>query len=204
MERQGGMLLDAAETARLQHVMFAGGKLSQAFVAQDARAIAERAGLTRPALREARFLVVTETDVGRGHPFSGEKLSPVLAFYQVPDFASAQSKALELLRYQGAGHSIGLHTRTTDRALQLGLALPVCRVIVNQAHCFATGGSFDNALPFSLSMGCGTWGRNSISDNLGFHHFLNITRVVRPLSPERVHEPGEDELFGRYRSKYHV
>ena len=56
----------------------------------------------------------------------------------------------------------------------------MCRVIVNQAHCFATGGSFDNALPFSLSMGCGTWGGNSISDNLNYRHFLNITRVVRP------------------------
>jgi sulfoacetaldehyde dehydrogenase len=82
------------------------------------------------------------------------------------------------------------------------LTLPVARVIVNQAHCFATGGSFDNALPFSLSMGCGTWGRNSISDNLNYRHFLNITRVVHPLPPEAVHEPTDDELFGRYRAKY--
>ena len=86
--------------------------------------------------------------------------------------------------------------------MALGLTLPVCRVIVNQAHCFATGGSFDNALPFSLSMGCGTWGGNSISDNLDYRHFLNITRVVRPFAPERVHEPTEDELFGRYRAKH--
>ena len=72
----------------------------------------------------------------------------------------------------------------------------MCRVIVNQAHCFATGGSFDNALPFSLSMGCGTWGGNSISDNLNYRHFLNITRVVAAVRPERVREPTEDELFG--------
>ena len=97
---------------------------------------------------------------------------------------------------------MGLHTRVHERAVGLGLTLPVARVIVNQAHCFATGGSYDNALPFSLSMGCGTWGRNSISDNLGYRHFLNITRVVRPLAPERVHEPTEDELFGRYRAKH--
>jgi len=84
----------------------------------------------------------------------------------------------------------------------LVLALPVCRVIVNQAHCFATGGSFDNALPFSLSMGCGTWGRNSISDNLNYRHFLNITRVVRPLPAERVDEPSEERLFGAYLSRY--
>jgi sulfoacetaldehyde dehydrogenase len=93
-------------------------------------------------------------------------------------------------------------TRDEKRAVELGLTLPVCRVIVNQAHCFATGGSFDNALPFSLSMGCGTWGRNSISDNLNYRHFLNITRVVRPLAPELVSEPTEEDLFGAYLRKY--
>jgi len=154
-------------------------------------------------VRNARFLVVNEVGVGREHPFSREKLSPVLAFYRAPDFASARARAIELLRYQGAGHSIGLHTRTSDRALELGLSLPVCRVIVNQAHCFATGGSFDNALPFSLSMGCGTWGGNSISDNLGYRHFLNITRVVTPFPPGRpVSEPTEADLFGAYRARH--
>jgi sulfoacetaldehyde dehydrogenase len=77
-------------------------------------------------------------------------------------------------------------------------------VIVNQAHCFATGGSFDNALPFSLSMGCGTWGGNSISDNLNYRHFLNITRVVHPLPPHAVREPTEDELFGEYRRRHGI
>ena len=66
----------------------------------------------------------------------------------------------------------------------------------------ATGGSFDNGLPFSLSMGCGTWGGNSISDNLGYRHFLNITRVVTPLAPERVSEPSEADLFGAYRARH--
>ena len=202
LERQGGRRLDAAEAAVLQQAMFPGGKLSQTFVAQDAATIAARAGLSRAALADARFLIVDETGVGRGHPFSQEKLSPVLAFYREPDFAAARSRATALLRYQGAGHSVGLHSQSRDRAVALGLDLPVCRVIVNQAHCFATGGSYDNALPFSLSMGCGTWGGNSISDNLGFRHFLNITRVVRPVAPERVREPSEDELFGRYRAKH--
>jgi sulfoacetaldehyde dehydrogenase len=200
--REGGMVLEATEAAQLARTMFAGGKLSPDVVAQDVATIAGLAGLTRPALRDTRFLIVAETGVGPEHPFSGEKLSPVLAFYRVPDFAAAVTRATEVLRFQGAGHSIGLHTRTADRARELGLTLPVSRVIVNQAHCFATGGSFDNALPFSLSMGCGTWGGNSISDNLGYRHFLNITRVVRPLAPERVHEPTDDELFGAYRAKH--
>jgi sulfoacetaldehyde dehydrogenase len=126
----------------------------------------------------------------------------VLAFYRVPDFAAAAQVAEEFLRYQGAGHSVGLHSADERRPVDLGLTLPVCRVIVNQAHCFATGGSFDNALPFSLSMGCGTWGRNSIDDNLNYRHFLNIARVVRPLSASRIHEPTEEELFGRYLQKH--
>ena len=202
--REGGVLLDAAEARRLQASMFAGGKLASAFIAQPAAEIASRAGLSRAEARAAKFLLVHESGVGPDHPFSGEKLSPVLALYRADDFAAAAALAGRILRYQGAGHSIGLHTRASERALELGLTLPVCRVIVNQVHCFATGGSFDNALPFSLSMGCGTWGRNSISDNLNYRHFLNITRVVHPLRPEDVHEPSDAELFGDYRAKHGV
>jgi sulfoacetaldehyde dehydrogenase len=198
----GGVLLEESEARQLERAMFSAGRPGPTFVAQEASAIALRAGLARAALLDARFLIVAETGVGAAHPFSGEKLSPVLAFYRAADFAAAAALAERLLRHQGAGHSIGLHTRDEKRAVELGLTLPVCRVIVNQAHCFATGGSFDNALPFSLSMGCGTWGRNSISDNLNYRHFLNITRVVRPLAPELVSEPTEEALFGSYLRKY--
>ena len=85
--------------------------------------------------------------------------------------------------------------------MRLGLELPVCRVIVNQAHCFATGGSFDNGLPFSLSMGCGTWGGNSISENLNYRHYLNITRIARTIAPD---EPDEEQLFGEFWRKYGI
>jgi sulfoacetaldehyde dehydrogenase len=199
---EGGVLLDADETARLQAAMFGDGTLSPSVVAQPAPAIASLAGLARDAARRARFLIVDGGGVGPGHPFSGEKLSPVIALYRVPDFDAAAALVARILDYQGAGHSVGLHSADDARARRLGLELPVCRVIVNQAHCFATGGSYDNALPFSLSMGCGTWGRNSFSDNLNYRHFLNITRVVRPLDPALVREPTEDELFGAYRRRY--
>jgi sulfoacetaldehyde dehydrogenase len=198
---EGGVMLDAAESGELSAAMFEHGRLSHRFTAQSAAVIAERAGLARAALKSAAFLMVEETGVGAAHPFSGEKLSPVLAVYRARDFAHAKALAASILRYQGAGHSVGLHSKNDARALALGLDLPVCRVIVNQAHCFATGGSFDNGLPFSLSMGCGTWGGNSISDNLNYRHFLNITRVVRPLRVPRQ-EPTEAELFGAYRRKF--
>jgi sulfoacetaldehyde dehydrogenase len=198
---EGGVVLDAGESAQLSAAMFEHGRLSHRFTAQSAAMIAERAGLARAALKSAVFLMVEETGVGAAHPFSGEKLAPVLAVYRARDFAHATALAGSILRYQGAGHSVGLHSTNDARALALGLELPVCRVIVNQAHCFATGGSFDNGLPFSLSMGCGTWGGNSISDNLNYRHFLNITRVVRPLGIPRQ-EPTEAELFGAYRRKF--
>ena len=101
--------------------------------------------------------------------------------------------------YQGKGHSVSLHSKDEGQALRLGLELPVARVIVNQAHCFATGGNFDNGLPFSLSMGCGTWGRNSFSDNMHWRHFLNITRISRVI-PART--PTEQEIFGGWFAKY--
>ena len=168
--------------------MFADGKLAP----RGRRAVGrgDRAALrdsTRPDLDGARFLVVEETGVGAEHPFSGEKLSPVLAFYRAPDFDAAAHarRANPALPGRGSFGRACIRAGPSARC-ELGLTLPVCRVIVNQAHCFATGGSFDNALPFSLSMGCGTWGGNSISDNLDYRHFLNITRVVHPLAPERV------------------
>ncbi|MEO8849570.1 MAG: sulfoacetaldehyde dehydrogenase, partial [Casimicrobiaceae bacterium] len=82
---------------------------------------------------------------------------------------------------------------------QLGLRLPVSRVILNQSHAIATGGSFDNGLPFSLSMGCGTWGKNNFSDNMNYRHYLNITRVSAPI-PE--HLPSEQDIYGYYFERY--
>ena len=125
----------------------------------------------------------------------------MLTLYRARDFNHACTLSCSLLVFQGAGHSIGIHTRNNDHVLSLGLEMPVCRVIVNQAHAFATGGNFDNGLPFSLSMGCGTWGRNNISDNLNYRHYLNITRIARTISPL---EPTEQDLFGRYRAKYNI
>jgi sulfoacetaldehyde dehydrogenase len=196
---EGGVLLDAAEKAALRKLMFPHGRLGAAATAQSAPRIAALAGLEREAAREARFLMVEEDGFGPQHPFSGEKLSPVLAVYRARDFDDAMRITRAVYDYQGKGHSVSLHTRDDAQPLRLGLELPVARVIVNQAHCIATGGSFDNGLPFSLSMGCGTWGRNSFSDNMHWRHFLNITRIARVI-PERV--PGEEAILGAYFAKH--
>ena len=196
MEAQGSVLLNDAEKAQLQAIMFPAGKLSSVVTAKSASEIARLAGIDRAA--NARVLMVNETGTGAEFPFSGEKLSPVLSVYVAADFDDACQRVSDIYAYQGAGHSVGIHAspgRADELALQLGLTLPVARVIVNQAHCIATGGSFDNGLPFSLSMGCGTWGGNSFSDNLTYRNFLNITRIARPIA-ERM--PNEAELFADY------
>jgi sulfoacetaldehyde dehydrogenase len=195
LKKQGGERLDASEKAKLQQVMFPGGKLSPATTAQSADKIAAMAGLSRAG----KFLMVEETGTGRECPFSGEKLAPVLALYKAKDFDDAFRITAAIYDYQGKGHSVSLHSKDASQALRLGLEMPVARVIVNQAHCIATGGSFDNGLPFSLSMGCGTWGRNSFSDNMHWKHFLNITRIARVI-PERV--PSVDEIFAAYHARH--
>lgn len=195
----GGVLLTAEEKARLQAVMWPDGKLAAAVTAQDAPRIAGLAGLEREALRSARFLMVEETGAGPDYPFSGEKLSPVLTVYRARDFDHACAIVADIYAFQGAGHSVSIHSADDAHVLRLGLELPVSRVIVNQIHCYATGGSFDNGLPFSLSMGCGTWGRNNFSDNMNYRHYLNITRIARKI-PAR--EPALDEIFGEHFSKY--
>jgi sulfoacetaldehyde dehydrogenase len=199
LARAGGVLLDAGEKAALARTMWPDGRLSAAVTAKAAPEIARLAGLARPALLAAKFLMVEESGTGSEHPFSGEKLSPVLAVYRARDFDHAFALTTAIYEYQGKGHSVGIHTRDDSHVLRLGLELPVARVIVNQAHCIATGGSFDNGLPFSLSMGCGTWGRNGFSDNMNYRHFLNITRISRVI-PAR--EPTEQELFGEYLARH--
>jgi sulfoacetaldehyde dehydrogenase len=195
----GCVAVSDADRARLESCMWPDGKLSSAVIGQPVAAIAERAALADPATRKARVLLVNESGVGPGHRFSGEKLSPVLTVYRVRDFAEAKDLVRRIYAFQGAGHSVSLHSKVDERALDLGLTLPVARVIVNQVHVVANGGSFSNGLPVSLSMGCGTWGRNNFSDNLNVRQYMNITRVVRPIA-EKV--PTVDELLGDYFKRY--
>ena len=199
LQAQGAVLLSAAQKKALQAVMWPDGKLSPAVIGQSATVVAQRAGLLDVAALDPRILLVEEDAVGEDHPFSGEKLCPVLTLYGAADFDAAIALVERIYTFQGAGHSVGLHSALPARALRLGQELPVSRVIVDQAHCIATGGSFDNGLPFSLSMGCGTWGKNNFSDNMNYRHYLNITRISRPI-PERM--PSEEAIFGAYFAKF--
>ncbi len=199
LSAHGAILLNAEEKTALQALMWINGKLNPRVIAKSAAEVAAMAGIAREDGKDIKVLLVEETGAGPDFPFSGEKLSPVLALYRAADFRAAMDTVRAIYAYQGAGHSVGIHTRTGDRPVQIGLSLPTCRVIVNQAHCFATGGSFDNALPFSLSMGCGSWGGNSISENMNFRHYLNTVRVVSKIPSQEV---SPEDLLSDYWSRY--
>ena len=195
LHQADGRYLSGSQGDKLKASLFGGGGLNKHLLAQDIDKVIEVAGLDVPDADAARFIVIDGAGIGPDHPESGEKLSLVTTLYRAKDFDDAKAVAARILGHQGAGHSIGLHSADDERARSLGHDLPTCRVIVNQAHCFATGGSFDNGMPFSLSMGCGSWGGNSIDDNLNYTHFMNTTKIVRTIP---VNEPSLDTIFGDY------
>ena len=198
LERVGGYRATATEKQQIQRALWPDGKLSRTLIARDADVLARGCGL--PAAAESKkFFMVEETGVGREFPFSGEKLSLVLTVYRAKDFDDAATRVNTILAHQGRGHSVGLHSKDTGRARRLAEQTDVVRVLINQAHTFGNGGGFDNGLNFTLSMGCGTWGGNSITDNLNYMNFLNITHLVTTIPEDK---PSEDALFGAYWAKY--
>lgn len=192
---EGGALVPQDQAEGIVSRLWQGGHLNREVIAKDAAVMVEKLGLTGRVPEGTRFVLVETSGIGPDHPLSGEKLSRVAALYRARDYAHAVEITRAVLLHQGAGHSLGLHTTDAARPVELGFAMPSCRVIVNQAHAFATGGSFDNGLPFSLSMGCGSWGGNSIDDNLHWRHFMQRTKVVRPVAPR---EPALEEIFAGY------
>lgn len=199
LQARGGYLVSGTEKAQLQAAMWQDGLLSRAVVAQPASVIAHRAGLTGEEALHARFLIVEETGIGKNYPFSGEKISPVLAVYRYTEFEEALDTVTEILDYQGKGHSCGIHSTDEDHIIRLARVAKVCRVLVNQAHCIGNGGDFANGLDFTLSLSAGTWGGNSTCDNITYRHFLNVTRLSRAI-PAVV--PTEQEMWGDYFERY--
>jgi sulfoacetaldehyde dehydrogenase len=191
----GAAILPESAAAPVIARLWPGGRLNRDIIARDAEVMIDRLGLSGDVPAGAEFLLIETRGIGPGHPLSHEKLSRVAALYRAADFEDAAEIARRLLETEGAGHSVGIHSSDAARPLDMARRLPVARVIVNQPHCFATGGNFDNGLPFSLSMGCGSWGGNAIDENLHWRHFLQHSRVVRPIPPR---EPSLDDVFAEY------
>lgn len=197
----GGHLCTAREKAALQRAMWPdGGAVPTAgVVAKPAGRLAELAGFRIPADR--RFLLVEEDGAGPEHPFSGEKLSVVLALYR---YGGGIGRAVDLVNaitgYQGLGHTCGIHTRSDANVDALAMGTRTARVLVNQ-NLNEGAGSPRNGLPFTLSLSCGTWGGNITTENVNARHFVNLTWVSRPIAPKPVDEEtlfaGHWRRFGR-------
>lgn len=198
LEKAGGYLAGADERERIVERLWSGGILNRAVIAQSPEKLVQVFDLG-DAAKGCKFIMVEESGVGKDYPLSGEKLSLVLTIYRAKDFAEAKQRIKDILNYQGRGHSCGVHTNDMEHARQLASDIDVVRVLVNQAHTFGNGGGFDNGLEFTLTMGCGSWQGNAISENLSWRHFVNITHLVTTI-PEDC--PSEEELFGAYWSKF--
>lgn len=196
---QGGYLCTAAEKERLRAVMWPGGAQipSLAVIAKSATRIAELAGI--PVPESTTFLVVSEDGVGPEHPFSGEKLSVVLALYRYSGgIANAVALVNAITGYQGLGHTCGIHTSEEAHVDALAFGTRTARVLVNQ-NLNEGAGSARNGLPFTLSLSCGTWGGGITTENVNARHFVNLTWVSRPIPPAAL---DADALFARHFERY--
>ena len=198
LRRAGGYLASPVEKEAIQGALWVDGRLNREVIAKDFEVFAAACGLGDRA-RGARFFMVEETGIGPAHPFSDEKLALVLTVYRAATFDAAVDTVRAIMAVKGLGHSVGIHTQEMAHARRLAEELDTARVLVNMAHTFGNGGGFDSGLNFTLSMGCGTWQGNSISENLNYRHFLNITHLAVPIPEDR---PSEEALFGAYWAKH--
>ena len=198
LKNAGGYLCSAEEKEDIRKSMWIEGHLNRHVIAKDAPVLAEICRLGNRSA-DAKFFMVEEDNVDPESKFIDEKLSLVLTIYRAKDMDEVVCQLNSILDVCGKGHSIGIHTETPENATKLAEEIDVVRVLVNQAHTFGNGGSFDNGLNFTLSMGCGTWAGNSITDNLKYKNFINITHLVKVIPEDK---PPEEELFGGYWTKF--
>ena len=194
-EKAGAYLVPNEEKPRFQNAIWPDGvHLNREIVAQSPQRIAEIAGIRLP--EDRTFFVVEESGeksgIGEGFPFSGEKLSSILAMYTYGDFDQAVDMVNRITSFSGPGHSCGIHTADPEKAITLGSAVKISRVIVNQPQCLANSGAWTNGMPMSLTLGCGTWGGNSVSENVTYKHLMNTTWISWPIPST---EPSLEELF---------
>jgi sulfoacetaldehyde dehydrogenase len=191
---EGGHLTSPAETDALRAIYWdAEGHRTPDTIAVSAQQLAARAGFEIDADR--RFFVVEQTDIGSHNPYSSEKLGVVLALYRYSGFDQALAMVEAVYEVGGKGHSCGIYSFDDDHIDRLARLAPVSRIMVRQPQSKANAGAFNNGMPMTSSLGCGTWGGNITSENIHLRHYLNVTWVSRPIAEDR---PSEQELFGEF------
>ena len=194
LKDKGGYLVNDVEKAKLQRTLWDDElHLNVAIVAQPAEKIAALAGIDLPAGKT--FFIVPETGYGPSHPFSGEKLSVVMALYRAKDIDDAIKLTNDIQSYQGQGHSCGIYSNSDANIMKLANATKTSRVMVNQPQAASNSGNLWNGMRQTFSLGCGSWGGNSTNHNISWRDLINETWVSKPLLKAKE-LPSDEELFG--------
>lgn len=178
-KKRGAVILTPAQKKKVGETIMIDGHLNAKIVGQPAAKIAELAGITVPA--DAKVLIGEAVKIGGDEPFSYEKLSPVLGLYKARDFDDALNKAEALVAAGGIGHTSVLYTdpRNRDRITAFGAMMKTGRILVNTPSSQgAIGDLYNFKLEPSLTLGCGSWGGNSVSENVGVKHLMNVKTVA--------------------------
>jgi len=193
----GAHLLNPEEKAKLQQAIWpewpANHVINRDIVASPVENIARIAGITVP--EGTAMLLVEESETGEVTPFAGEKMSLVTAVYRSTGIDDAIRIINENHAYMGAGHSCGIFSKTPGHVDKVALETYTTRVVVNQPQAATNTGNWVSGMPFTSSLGCGTWGGNIVSENIALKHYMNNTWVIRQI-PNR--EPTDEELFSGF------
>lgn len=176
---RGAYILNKKEKEKVAKTIIINGSLNANIVGQSAAKIAEMAGVKVPA--NTKVIIGEVTDISLEEEFAHEKLSPVLAMYSAKDFEDATEKAQKLVELGGLGHTSVLYTdeRRQDRINTFAKKLPTGRILINSPSSHgAIGDLYNFRLEPSLTLGCGSWGGNSVSENVGVKHLLNYKTVA--------------------------
>jgi len=199
LQEKGGYVCSADEKAKLRAALWDDElHINTQMVAQPAERIAAIAGFNPPP--DTQFFIVLEDGWGPEHPFSGEKLSVIMALYRARDIDHAIELTRHIQAYQGQGHSCGIYSNNDANIMKLAHQTRTSRVMVNQPQSASNSGNLWNGMRQTFSLGCGSWGGNGTNNNISWRDLINETWVSMPLPQEKT-LPSDDELFGSVRDQ---
>jgi succinate-semialdehyde dehydrogenase len=182
---------DKSTVQKLRDVVFPGGRLNKDVVGKPAAEIGRMAGVSVP--ENTKIILLPAEGAGTDDVLAKEKLCPVVAILPYKSFDEAVGKAKANLLVEGAGHSAAIHSHDESHIRSAGTELPVSRLVVNQACALTAGGSLTNGLAPTTTLGCGSWGGNSISENLDYKHLMNVSRIGKVIANKKV--PTDAEIW---------
>ena len=182
---------DQEQIMQIREVVFQDGHLNKDVVGRSASEVGKMAGITVP--ESSRLILLPADGSGTEDVLAKEKLCPVIAIVPYSTFDDAVSMAKANLLVEGAGHSAALHSNNDDHIQKAGLELPISRLVINQASSLTAGGSLTNGFAPTTTLGCGSWGGNSISENLDYKHLMNVSRIGKVITDKIV--PTDEEIW---------